>query len=310
MEIRRREFLKATAASLILATPTMAQPPAPPASGSEITFLTIGDWGNRKFRKEAKLVAEAMARAAGEQKVKFILAAGDNFYPAGVSGIDDPLWQLAFEDVYSQKALNVPWYVALGNHDHKGSVQAQIDYSQHSNRWSLPQPYYVVQQRLSDISADFFFLDTNPLAQVGWWKELVWADPQAEAQLQWLERELAASSADWKIVVGHHPVFSGGSHGNTRFLAERLPPIFEEHGVQLYLNGHDHDLQHIHQGRTNYLTSGAAASSRETSAIGGTKFAEAKLGFLSTRLGPASATLSFIGADSSTLHEAVIVRGA
>lgn len=310
MDIRRRKLLKATVAALLFGGPAAARPFGSTAPGDEITFLTIGDWGNPKFHKDATQVAEAMARVADERKAQFVLAVGDNFYPAGVSSVDDPLWQTAFEDVYSQKALDVPWHVVLGNHDYKGNVQAQIDYSGRSRRWSLPKPYYVVHQRSQDVTADFFFLDTNPMADMKWWETVMWNDPQVEEQLQWLERELAASTAYWKIVVGHHPVFSGGSHGNTPLLVERLPSLFKRHNVQIYLNGHDHDLQHIQQDGTNYLTSGAAANFRDTSSIGGTRFAQSKLGFLATRLGRTTATLTFIGADGNSLFETMINHGS
>ena len=39
-------------------------------------------------------------------------------------------------------------------------------------------------------------------------------------QLEWIEQTLAASTADWLFVVGHFPVYSGGSHGNTPELQE------------------------------------------------------------------------------------------
>lgn len=43
--------------------------------------------------------------------------------------------QDTFESVYTAKSLKVPWYVLAGNHDHAGSVKAQIDYSHVSDRW-------------------------------------------------------------------------------------------------------------------------------------------------------------------------------
>lgn len=45
--------------------------------------------------------------------------------------------------------------------------------------------------------------------------------------------------------MGHHPVFSNGSHGDTPRLVEEWAPLFERHKVHAYIAGHDHDLQHL-----------------------------------------------------------------
>jgi len=44
----------------------------------------------------------------------------------------------------------------------------------------------------------------------------------AELQMRWLQATLNASTADWIIVAGHYPVYSGGEHGNTPELQARL----------------------------------------------------------------------------------------
>ena len=92
--------------------------------------------------------------------------------------------------------------------------------------------------RMSDLEGEvqtegkieFFALDTNDNAP--------W-----EAQLAWLDLQLAKSTAPWKIVYGHHPLYSSGRHGGDRELVAKLAPIFAKHKVSIYLCGHDHGYE-------------------------------------------------------------------
>lgn len=56
---------------------------------------------------------------------------------------------------------------------------------------------------------------------------------------------LKQSNAKWKIVVGHHTIRSAGHHGDTEELVNHLLPILEANNIDLFINGHDHCLQHI-----------------------------------------------------------------
>jgi hypothetical protein len=64
-----------------------------------------------------------------------------------------------------------------------------------------------------------------------------------EEQALWLDDVLLASDAKWKIVTMHHPLFElvqrryddGGPERRDAFL-----PVFERHGVDIVLQGHDH----------------------------------------------------------------------
>src|SRR5258707_8910628 len=85
-----------------------------------------------------------------------------------------------------------------------------------------------------------------------------------DAQLQWLDRALAASTAPWKFVFGHHPIYSsGGAHGNQPELIQHVLPLIEKHGVQAYFAGHDHDLEHLVSGKLNFIISGGGFEHRE-----------------------------------------------
>ena len=57
---------------------------------------------------------------------------------------------------------------------------------------------------------------------------------------------LTNSTETWKIVIGHHPIYSGGfGHGNKEELINQLKPILEKNKVQMYFCGHSHSSQYI-----------------------------------------------------------------
>ncbi len=61
-------------------------------------------------------------------------------------------------------------------------------------------------------------------------------------QLQWLREDLTAHPALCTVAYWHHPRFSSGQHGNS----DALQPIWEalyEAGVDIVLNGHDHNYE-------------------------------------------------------------------
>lgn len=42
-----------------------------------------------------------------------------------------------------------------------------------------------------------------------------------------LESKLARSKAQWKIVIGHHPVYSNGHHNSTAELIQHVQPLLQ-----------------------------------------------------------------------------------
>jgi len=82
-------------------------------------------------------------------------------------------------------------------------------------------------------------------------------DEQAK-QMVWLKEQLASKRAKFTVVCGHHPIYSEGPHGDTPELVKELAPLLQEHGVHVYLCGHDHDLQHMELDgqKTSFVLSG------------------------------------------------------
>ena len=302
----RREILKTGAA---LALPFLAGRAF--ADGGELPFVAVGDWG-RDGASNQREVAEQMGKAAAADGSRFVISVGDNFYEDGVQSVDDAHFRTSFEEIYTAPALQTPWYAILGNHDYHGNVEAQIGYSAKDARWHMPARYYTRSETLpGGGTADFFFLDTSPFVThyLGSKTKIDGQDPKA--QLAWFEAALKASTARWKLVAGHHPVFSGGSdHGNTAELIRDVKPLLDRYGVTAYFFGHDHDLQHIAIDGVNYFGCGAGSETRPTSMIAGSRFASDRSGFFSGRIAGDTLRVAFIDYTGATLYQAdVAVRG-
>lgn len=156
----------------------------------------------------------------------------------------------------------IPIYSVLGNHE--GDADYYYQYM------ANPQPEYCYTFKYGN--AEFFMVDSN--------RDL----SEGSDQYNWLEQQLAKSSATWKIAVHHHPPYSSESddHGNTfkgaksRMGHEKvrdLPQLFDRYGVDFSLFGHTHVYERtwplknnrIHQREgTFYINAGGAGGGLET----------------------------------------------
>ena len=204
--------------------------------GGAMNFLVVGDWG-RQGTNHQRDVAVQMGKSAAALGSRCVVSVGDNFYEDGVASTADPQWHSSFEEIYTAPSLQIPWYVALGNHDYRGSPQAQVEYTHKSARWRMPDRYF----RISAVGIgaphlDLFFIDTSPLVHK--YREDVEgiiaanvASQDIRAQTRWLDRELGLSMASWKLVIGHHTLRSGGSkHGETPEVIELIEPLLKSIG--------------------------------------------------------------------------------
>lgn len=113
--------------------------------------------------------------------------------------------------------------------------------SKEGKRWKMPARYYSFSAVIDETtSVDFFCLDNTPLTRGTFDeqdKKFIPRSPEARAQVAWLDSALGCSSARWKIVLGHHHLYSGGPPGNNKELISLLEPLFTSRGVDLYLAG-------------------------------------------------------------------------
>ncbi|KQJ88252.1 hypothetical protein BRADI_4g16607v3 [Brachypodium distachyon] len=207
---------------------------------------------------------------AQKMGVDFVISTGDNFYDDGLTGVDDKAFEESFTGIYTAKSLQKPWYTVLGNHDYRGDALAQISpvLRRVDSRW-ICMKSFVVDAEI----ADFFFVDTTPFVLK------YWTNPKN-------------STYDWRGVAPRETYITN---------------LLKAHGVDLYLNGHDHCLEHISSTDSplQYLTSGGGSKSwGGVYAPGGDKveFFHDGQGFMSLRLTGTEASLAFHGVAGDVLH--------
>jgi predicted phosphodiesterase len=192
------------------------------AAGTDraFSFAVIGDSGIGSTAQYS--VADRLVALDPE----FVLHTGDVVYPDGQADGYDPFFFLPYQAL----TRRAPIYPSLGNHDyHTQSGQPYLDafYLPHNNPANTER-YYSFDWG----NAHFTALDFN-------------TGPDS-TQLEWLQNDLASTDKTWKIVFYHQAIYSSGPHGYESWVEAKralLAPIFEQHDVDLVINGHDHDYE-------------------------------------------------------------------
>jgi hypothetical protein len=278
-----------------------------------VSFLAIGDWGahgsldQRRVAQQMGLTAEALSAA-------FVLALGDNFYPDGVSSASDRQFFTSWEGVYRGKSLQVDWYAMLGNHDYHGNPQAQVDYALKNSRWKMPARYYSVKKAVAPgVTAEFIILDTSPFVVQYYGeadKRRALATADTVAQRKWLDSTLKASTAQWKFIVGHQHVYTGGERETQPELEALLVGRMKQYGVAAYICGHEHDLEHLVPAgsTTHYFVSGAGSEARKVRGREGSRFKGASPGFMAMSLTADSLVVQFVDRFGAMLYRTSVRR--
>lgn len=196
--------------------PAAELPVSLPNKDESLKFCVLGDFGTGS-QAQYQLAAQ-MAALHNRFKYDFVVLVGDNLY-----GSERPQdFQKKFEVPYKPLLdAGVKFYASLGNHD----AREQRFYKLFNMEGKL---YYEFRPKPN---IQFFALDST------------YPEPE---QIRWVEKELAASHADWKIVFFHHPLYSSGDrHGSDFRLRDVLEPLFLKNNVSVVLNGHDHFYERV-----------------------------------------------------------------
>jgi tartrate-resistant acid phosphatase type 5 len=275
-----------------------------------LNFVVVGDWGRRGTKRQREVAArmDVVCRKAG---VDFIISTGDNFYPNGVLSETDDAWQYSFEQVYNGTSLQIPWYPVLGNHDYGGDPDAQVRYSMNSSRWKMPARYYHQTFSIPGDSTEklaVVFIDTSPLVRHYYGRpsmKLVATD--STDQLRWIKKVLSSETSNvrWKLVVGHHPIYTVGERRNndeTKDIRRLLKPVFVKGGVTAYISGHEHNLQHLIVSGVEQFVSGAGSETRLILPFVKKRFGRSSLGFMLFSIMPEKMIVQVINRKGKVIY--------
>lgn len=191
-----------------------------PLKPKSVRFAVFGD--NGTGGQEQYDVARQMIRQRLNFPFDTVLMLGDNIYGSDTAAD----FRRKFEDPYkSLLDAGVKFYATLGNHDNPNQ-RLYKPFNMDGKR------YYSYKKE----NVEFFALDST------------YMDP---TELAWVDKQLTASTAVWKICYFHHPLYSDGKfHGPDRDLRARLEPILVRGGVSVVLSGHEHFYERLkpHQG--------------------------------------------------------------
>uniref|UniRef100_A0A7S4G6S8 Calcineurin-like phosphoesterase domain-containing protein n=1 Tax=Eutreptiella gymnastica TaxID=73025 RepID=A0A7S4G6S8_9EUGL len=228
-----------------------------------LRFLAVGDWGCDCPNQYH--VAKWMGTVGAQLNIDFVTGVGDHFYDTRYGGCPNNAQSVRFEQtfdkVYTAPSLQTRWYNILGNHDWGRNHSAYFGRTALSPRWYQPDYYFTetIESKQGAGSVQLIWIDTHAIVLVSTGShshESRTAKKVVERQQKWVQEVISQSKADWVLVVGHHPVYSGGHYPGGAGVAEALVPLFKTHGVAAYFDGHDHNMQHLSHQNVEYFVNG------------------------------------------------------
>ena len=185
---------------------------------TSLSFLVMGD-SRDDHDIQGQLTNAAMAHAP-----QFLLHTGDYLFLA--NSISE--WE-EFFDAATPELASMPMLPVHGNHE--------LFLAEYFGMVAAPG------------NEEWYSVDLGPLhvAVLNDSRD----DEVISEQAQWLDADLAASTAAFDIVVTHRAFYSSGNHGSTEILQELIVPFIDAHDVPLVFSGHDHGYE-----RTLPLTDG------------------------------------------------------
>jgi hypothetical protein len=211
------------------------------------TGITVGIFGDARDTASTWQAVHVRMKAAG---VLMSLIDGD----VVDIGAEESLYSTWLGDIW-QYPMGSATFLTLGqqyilpiNGNHENDSATSFA------NWAIPGdgPYAETYASFTVGSVHFTMIDDEQIGVAN-------SGTEAQAQLAWVDQDLAAANADrtnhpFVVVMGHRGLFSTSLHStDPDVLTARgsLAPLYDKYKVDLVINGHDHEYE-----RTSPITAG------------------------------------------------------
>ncbi len=255
-------------------------------AATALSFVVMGD-SRGGHDTQAQLTDAAMSHDP-----RFLLHTGD--YLSLANNLDE--WA-EFFDAATPELTSMPLVPVHGNHE--------LFLSEYFGMVAAPG------------NEEWYSLDLGPLhlAVINDSRD----DTSLDEQAQWLDQDLAKSTAAFDVVVSHRAFYSSGNHGSTETLQERIGPVIDAHDVPLVFSGHDHGYERTpplrggaltaEGGATYVITAGAGADLYSFDGDWFTAYTESSYHYVHVDISGSQLTMQAIRLDGVVMDEVVIEGG-
>ncbi len=281
----------AMSAATLCACGVRAQPPdagptpqpTRPADRVGLVVAVVGDegWCATDCRNE-----QAVADLVHGWAPDYVVDLGDSTYT-------NPVPQRAAADMrpYAEDVAANRFLALLGNEDYANHCNPEVADPVRA-ALGITREHGVVH--LGAGLLDLLYLDSACGAEDGY--------TAGSVQAQQYARDLAASTARWRITLTHHPEYSSGPNGGLLLVRWVIAA-----GVDLFMAGHDHDFEQLEEDGRTFVVDGAGGRSlyRQCTAAcvpGSVWHDDSHYGAVRLHVTPGVLTADFVAVGGTVLH--------
>lgn len=200
----------------------------PKGSEAPYSFIYLGDSQNDLKSRWSRAVRRAFRQ---QPDARFIVHTGDLINRA-TNDNEWGEWHYGAGFIHTM----IPVLPTPGNHE----------FYRNENDVSTLDPLWTVQFGLPKNGPEgyrdaTYFTDYQNIRLISINSQIFMVDEASQkVQRDWLEEVLRDNPQRWTVVFMHHPVYSTSSRRDNKTLRDTFKPLFDQYGVDLVLQGHDH----------------------------------------------------------------------